>query len=65
MYTYTYSYQTDSKHEPIGRVHARSLEAARKQIAVIKQLQEEQCDMLFVINQEESHANRFQSDIRE
>jgi hypothetical protein len=64
MNTYTYSYHNDSKHEPIGRVHATSLDEARKQIAVIKQLQEEQCDMLFVINQEESYANRFYTDIR-
>ena len=63
MNTYTYSYQTDSKHEPIGRVHANSLDEAKKQIAVIKQLHEEHCDMLFVINQEESYANRFHTDI--
>jgi hypothetical protein len=63
MNTYTYSYRNDHDHEPIGRVRAMSLEEAAKQITVIKQLQPEQCDMLFVINQEEGHANRFQSDI--
>jgi hypothetical protein len=53
MNTYSYSYQIDSKREPIGRVHAQSLDEARQQIAVIKQLQLEQCDVLFAIKQEE------------
>ena len=62
MNTYTYSYRNDHNCEPIGRVRALSLEEARQQITVIKQLQSDVCDELFVINQEESHATRFQSD---
>ncbi len=64
MNTYTYSYRNDHNNEPIGRVQATSLEEARQQITVIKQLQPEQCDMLFVIKQEESHATRSKSNIR-
>jgi hypothetical protein len=42
-----------------------SLEEAKQQIIVIKQLQADVCDKLFVINQEESHATRFQSDFHQ
>lgn len=65
MNTYTYSYRNDRNCEPIGRVRALSLEEARQQITVIKQLQSDVCDELFVINQEESHATRFQSDFHQ
>ncbi len=65
MNTYTYSYRNDRTHEPIGRIQAMSLEEARQQITVIKQLHSDVCDELFVINQEKSHATRFQSDFHQ
>lgn len=65
MNTYTYSYRNDHNHETIGRIQAMSLDEARQQITVIKQLQSDVCDKLFVINQEESHATRFQSDFHQ
>jgi hypothetical protein len=58
MDTYTYSFKSDLKQEPIGRVKATGLYEAREQIAQIKQLTVSQIDELFVIKQESDHANK-------
>jgi hypothetical protein len=60
MDTYTYSFKSDLKQEPIGRVKATGLYEAREQIAQIKQLTVSQIDELFVIKQETDHANKIQ-----
>ena len=60
MDTYTYSFKSDLKQEPIGRVKATGLYEAREQIAQIKQLTVSQIDELFVIKQESDHANKIQ-----
>lgn len=54
MDTYTYSYRVDSKQEPIGRVKATSLQEARAQICVKKDLNELDIDAIFVIKKEEN-----------
>jgi hypothetical protein len=53
MYTYSYSYQSDSKQEPIGRVKATSLYEAREKISITKNLSIDLIDNLFVIKQED------------
>jgi hypothetical protein len=60
MDTYTYSFKSDLKQEPIGRVKATGLYEAREQIAQIKQLTVSQIDELFAIKQETDHANKIQ-----
>lgn len=52
---YIYHYKNDV--EPIGRVMATSLDDAREQISVIKQLSIELIDQLFVIKRLEEHEN--------
>lgn len=54
---FVYYYQADSTKEPIGRVQASSMDNARKQIALIKQLDESLIDNLFVIESLDSHEN--------
>lgn len=46
---YIFYYKLDSSCEPIGRVMATSLDDARKQISLIKNLAEDLIDDLFVI----------------
>jgi predicted transcriptional regulator len=49
MNIYTYSYNTDSKKEIIGRVHAVDLFEAQIKIAMIKKLSIENTKQLFEI----------------
>lgn len=55
--TFIYYYRADSTKEAIGRVMATSLDTARKQIALIKQLDINLIDDLFVIERLNSHEN--------
>jgi hypothetical protein len=55
--TFVYYYQADSSKEVIGRVQASSMDIAREQIAVIKQLDINLIDDLFVIESLDSHEN--------
>jgi hypothetical protein len=55
--TFIYYYHADSTKEAIGRVTATSLDTAREQIALIKQLDVDLIDDLFVIERLNSHEN--------
>jgi hypothetical protein len=55
--TFVYYYHADSSKEVIGRVQASSMDNAREQIAVIKQLDVNLIDDLFVIESLDSHEN--------
>lgn len=54
---FIYYYQADSTKEPIGRVQASSMDEAREQIALIKQLDASLIDNLFVIKSLDRHEN--------
>lgn len=58
MNTYIYSYRSDTSNEPIGRVKATSLSAARKKVAVIKQLDDNLIDDLFKIEKDKDHGRQ-------
>jgi hypothetical protein len=55
--TFIYYYRVDSTKEAIGRVTATSLDTAREQIALIKKLNVDLIDNLFVIERLNSHEN--------
>jgi hypothetical protein len=55
--TFVYYYHADSSKEVIGRVQASGMDNAREQIAVIKQLDINLIDDLFVIESLDSHEN--------
>lgn len=55
--TFVYYYHADSTKEVIGRVQASGMDNAREQIAVIKQLDIDLIDDLFVIESLDSHEN--------
>ena len=55
MLVYIYSYKSDASNEPIGRVTATSLLEARGKISIIKQLDVDQLDHLFNIQQIDDH----------
>lgn len=61
MYTYTYSYQSDSTRETIGRVKATGLYEAREQIAITKHLSVDDVDLLFVIEREDGHEKQIRT----
>jgi hypothetical protein len=64
MYTYSYSYQSDSKQEPVGRVMATSLFEAREKISIKKNLAIDLIDNLFVIKQEDDdHGKQIRKDL--
>jgi hypothetical protein len=56
---YIFYYKNDIKCEPLGRVMATSLDDARNQISIIKQLTVNLIDELFVIKTLEDHENNF------
>jgi hypothetical protein len=55
--TFVFYYRADSTKEVVGRVTATSLGNARKQISLIKQLDVDLIDDLFVIERLNSHEN--------
>jgi len=56
---YIFYYKNDAKCEPVGRVMATSLNDARNQISIIKQLAINLIDELFVIKTFADHENNF------
>jgi hypothetical protein len=55
--TFIYYYRADSTKEAIGRVTASSMDTAREQIALIKKLNVDLIDDLFVIERLDAYEN--------
>tara|TARA_R110000782_G_scaffold2015_2_gene7945 strand:- start:139 stop:333 length:195 start_codon:yes stop_codon:yes gene_type:complete len=62
MQVYIYSYKSDASNEPIGRVTATRLSEARRKISIIKQLDVDQIDHLFNIQNIDDHEQSNRKD---
>lgn len=58
MDTYTYSYRSDSSDEPIGRVQATGLLDARRKVSLVKRLDIDLVDNLYIIKKLSDHEQQ-------
>ena len=58
MDTYVYFFRNDSSNEPIGRVQATGLLDARSKVGVIKQLDIDLIDNLYIIKKLSDHEKQ-------
>ncbi len=58
MDTYVYLFRNDSSNEPIGRVQATGLLDARKKVGLIKRLDIDLVDNLYIIKKLSDHEKQ-------
>jgi len=58
MDTYVYLFRNDSSNEPIGRVQATGLLEARRNVGVIKRLDIDLVDTLYIIKKLSDHEKQ-------
>ena len=58
MDTYVYLFRNDSSNEPIGRVHATGLLDARRKVSLVKRLDIDLVDKLYIIKKLSDHEQQ-------
>ena len=64
MDTYVYLFRNDSSNEPIGRVQATGLLDARRKVSLVKRLDIDLVDNLFIIKKLSDHEQQNKKDSR-
>ncbi len=58
MEIYVYSYRNDASNEPIGRVQATGLLDARRKVSLVKRLDIDLVDNLYIIKKLSDHEQQ-------
>lgn len=58
MDTYVYLFRNDSSNEPIGRVQASGMFDARRKVSIIKRLDIDLVDNLYIIKELNDHEKQ-------
>tara|TARA_R110000787_G_scaffold93062_1_gene195254 strand:+ start:5697 stop:5894 length:198 start_codon:yes stop_codon:yes gene_type:complete len=64
MDIYVYLFRNDSSQEPVGRVQASGMFDARKQVGIIKKLDTDLVDHLFIIKKLSDHEQQNRKNTR-
>ncbi len=64
MDTYVYLFRNDSSNEPIGRVKATGLLGARRKVSLVKRLDIDLVDNLYIIKKLSDHEQQNKKDSR-
>ena len=64
MDTYVYLFRNDSSNEPIGRVQATGLLDARRKVSLVKRLDIDLVDNLYIIKKLSDHEQQNKKDLR-
>ncbi len=64
MDTYVYLFRNDSSNEPIGRVQATGLLDARRKVSLVKRLDIDLVDNLYIIKKLSDHEQQNKKDSR-